>query len=41
MDEFALASHEKAAAATKNGSFAAELAPLSPDSRPIEGIRIG
>ncbi|AYF79270.1 thiolase family protein [Nocardia yunnanensis] len=40
LDEFALASHEKAAAATKAGAFEAEIAPyggLSAD----EGIRVG
>ncbi|MFE4458723.1 thiolase family protein [Nocardia tengchongensis] len=40
LDEFALASHEKAAAATKNGAFEAQLSPfngLSDD----EGIRVG
>ncbi|MFF0456155.1 thiolase family protein [Nocardia africana] len=40
MDEFSLASHEKAAAATKNGSFEAQLAPLAGLSTD-EGIRIG
>ncbi|WP_063063714.1 thiolase family protein [Nocardia violaceofusca] len=40
MDEFALASHEKAAAATKNGSFEAQLAPLAGLSTD-EGIRVG
>ncbi|MQY23940.1 thiolase family protein [Nocardia macrotermitis] len=40
MDEFSLASHEKAAAATKNGSFASELVPLEGLSAD-EGIRLG
>ncbi len=40
MDEFSLASHEKAAAATKNGGFEAELAPLS-GLTADEGIRVG
>ncbi|WP_280314549.1 thiolase family protein, partial [Nocardia wallacei] len=40
MDEFALASHEKAAAATKNGSFEAQLAPLA-GLTTDEGIRVG
>ncbi|WP_036507014.1 thiolase family protein [Nocardia aobensis] len=40
MDEFALASHEKAAAPTKNGSFEAQLAPLAGLSTD-EGIRVG
>ncbi|WP_067676395.1 thiolase family protein [Nocardia miyunensis] len=40
LDEFSLASHEKAAAATKNGSFDAELAPLEGLSTD-EGIRLG
>ncbi|MFC8046732.1 thiolase family protein [Nocardia sp. NPDC057353] len=40
LDEFALASHEKAALATKNGAFAAELAPLAGLSTD-EGIRTG
>ncbi|MFC4372948.1 thiolase family protein [Nocardia halotolerans] len=40
MDEFALASHEKAAAATKNGAFGAELAPLA-GLATDEGIRLG
>ncbi|MGW5513534.1 thiolase family protein [Nocardia africana] len=40
MDEFSLASHEKAAAATKNGSFEAQLAPLAGLSTD-EGIRVG
>ncbi|MGW0250298.1 thiolase family protein [Nocardia goodfellowii] len=40
LDEFALGSHEKAALATKNGSFAAELAPLN-GLETDEGIRVG
>ncbi|MBY8858988.1 thiolase family protein [Nocardia sp. CA2R105] len=40
LDEFSLASHEKAAAATKNGAFEAELAPLEGLSTD-EGIRVG
>jgi acetyl-CoA acyltransferase len=40
LDEFSLASHEKAAAATKNGSFEAELAPLE-GLTADEGIRVG
>ncbi|MCX4096374.1 thiolase family protein [Nocardia sp. alder85J] len=40
MDEFSLASHEKAAAATKNGSFEAQLAPLA-GLTSDEGIRVG
>ncbi|MEV6277178.1 thiolase family protein [Nocardia sp. NPDC051832] len=40
LDEFALASHEKAALATKNGSFAAQLAPLN-GLETDEGIRVG
>ncbi|MBF5000595.1 thiolase family protein [Nocardia sp. BSTN01] len=40
MDEFSLASHEKAAAATKNGSFESQLAPLAGLSTD-EGIRVG
>ncbi|NUP27788.1 MAG: acetyl-CoA C-acyltransferase [Nocardia sp.] len=40
LDEFALASHEKAARATKNGQFAAELAPLA-GLDADEGIRTG
>ncbi|WP_054815322.1 acetyl-CoA C-acyltransferase [Nocardia arizonensis] len=40
LDEFALASHEKAASATKNGSFAAELAPIA-GLETDEGIRVG
>jgi acetyl-CoA acyltransferase len=40
MDEFSLSSHEKAAAATKNGSFEAELAPLD-GLATDEGIRVG
>ncbi|MEU4315874.1 acetyl-CoA C-acyltransferase [Nocardia sp. NPDC024068] len=40
LDEFALASHEKAARATKNGQFAAELAPLA-GLDTDEGIRTG
>lgn len=40
LDEFALASHEKAARATKNGQFTAELAPLA-GLDTDEGIRTG
>ncbi|WP_026343953.1 thiolase family protein [Nocardia sp. BMG111209] len=40
MDEFSLASHEKAAAATKNGLFEAQLAPLA-GLTTDEGIRVG
>ncbi|WP_227979141.1 thiolase family protein [Nocardia spumae] len=40
MDEFSLASHEKAAAATKNGSFEGQLAPVGGLSAD-EGIRVG
>ncbi|MTE14704.1 thiolase family protein [Nocardia aurantiaca] len=40
LDEFALASHEKAGAATKNGSFEAQLAPYAGISHD-EGIRVG
>jgi acetyl-CoA acyltransferase len=40
LDEFALASHEKAALATKNGLFTKELAPISGLSTD-EGIRVG
>ncbi|WP_067826360.1 thiolase family protein [Nocardia inohanensis] len=40
LDEFALSSHEKAAAATKNGLFDAELAPLN-GLTADEGIRTG
>ncbi|WP_043734299.1 thiolase family protein [Nocardia asiatica] len=40
LDEFALASHEKAALATKNGSFARELAPIN-GLATDEGIRVG
>lgn len=40
MDEFSLASHEKAAAATKNGSFEAQLVPLA-GLTTDEGIRVG
>ncbi|MGW4636118.1 thiolase family protein [Nocardia sp. NPDC004415] len=40
LDEFALGSHEKAARATKDGLFAAELAPLHGLSAD-EGIRTG
>ncbi|MFI5714766.1 thiolase family protein [Nocardia sp. NPDC051750] len=40
LDEFGLASHEKAARATKNGQFAAELAPLA-GLDTDEGIRTG
>ncbi|MBY8858673.1 acetyl-CoA C-acyltransferase [Nocardia sp. CA2R105] len=41
LDEFSLASHGKAAAATDAGAFAAQLAPLPsvPDFRVDEGIR--
>ncbi|WP_433600181.1 thiolase family protein [Nocardia sp. CA-135953] len=40
LDEFALGSHEKAALATKNGSFAAQLAPIA-GLETDEGIRVG
>ncbi|WP_454199908.1 thiolase family protein [Nocardia sp. Marseille-Q1738] len=40
LDEFALGSHEKAALATKNGSFARELAPIN-GLATDEGIRVG
>lgn len=40
LDEFALASHEKAARATKNGSFESQLAPLA-GLTTDEGIRVG
>ncbi|WP_280247206.1 thiolase family protein [Nocardia abscessus] len=40
LDEFALASHDKAALATKNGSFAEELAPIN-GLAADEGIRVG
>ncbi|MGV9663316.1 thiolase family protein [Nocardia niigatensis] len=40
LDEFALASHEKAAAATKNGSFEAQLSPYAGLSHD-EGVRVG
>ncbi|WP_024801557.1 thiolase family protein [Nocardia sp. BMG51109] len=40
MDEFSLASHEKAAAATKNGAFEPELAPIG-GLTADEGIRVG
>ena len=40
LDEFSLSSHEKAAAATKNGSFETQLAPLAGLSTD-EGIRVG
>ncbi|WP_458688692.1 thiolase family protein [Nocardia tengchongensis] len=40
LDEFALASHEKAAAATKNGAFEAQLSPFNGLSED-EGIRLG
>jgi acetyl-CoA acyltransferase len=40
LDEFALASHEKAALATKNGLFTKELAPINGLSTD-EGIRVG
>ncbi|MEZ5153982.1 acetyl-CoA C-acyltransferase [Rhodococcus zopfii] len=40
MDEFALASHAKAAAATKNGLFDAEISPVG-EVRTDEGIRVG
>ncbi|WP_405134237.1 thiolase family protein [Nocardia sp. NBC_01388] len=40
LDEFALASHEKAARATKDGAFDAQLAPLG-GLTTDEGIRLG
>ncbi|WP_280194424.1 thiolase family protein [Nocardia farcinica] len=40
LDEFALSSHDKAARATKNGQFAAELAPLA-GLETDESIRVG
>ncbi|MFE7718259.1 thiolase family protein [Nocardia rhizosphaerihabitans] len=40
LDEFALGSHEKAARATKEGLFSAELAPLN-GLTTDEGIRVG
>ncbi|MBL1073083.1 acetyl-CoA C-acyltransferase [Nocardia sp. 2] len=40
LDEFALSSHEKAARATKDGSFEAQLAPLA-GVTVDEGIRVG
>jgi acetyl-CoA acyltransferase len=40
LDEFALGSHEKAARATKDGLFAAELAPIN-GLDADEGIRVG
>ncbi|WP_063045718.1 thiolase family protein [Nocardia pseudovaccinii] len=40
LDEFALGSHEKAALATKNGSFAGQLAPIA-GLETDEGIRVG
>ncbi len=40
LDEFALGSHEKAARATKDGLFAAELAPIN-GLDTDEGIRVG
>ncbi|UFS94450.1 thiolase family protein [Nocardia huaxiensis] len=40
LDEFALSSHEKAARATKNGSFEAQIAPIAGVSLD-EGIRVG
>ncbi|WP_280239296.1 thiolase family protein [Nocardia abscessus] len=40
LDEFALASHDKAALASKNGSFAGELAPIN-GLATDEGIRVG
>ncbi|MEU1425540.1 thiolase family protein [Nocardia sp. NPDC005746] len=40
LDEFALASHEKAAAATKNGAFEAQLSPFDGLAED-EGIRLG
>ncbi|MFD8382545.1 thiolase family protein [Streptomyces sp. NPDC059679] len=36
MDEFATASHQKAARATAEGRFAAELAPLTADGRTVD-----
>ncbi|MEV5648132.1 thiolase family protein [Nocardia sp. NPDC052254] len=40
MDEFSLASHEKAASATKNGAFEGQLAPVA-GLTADEGIRVG
>ncbi|WP_433681524.1 thiolase family protein [Nocardia sp. CA-119907] len=40
LDEFALGSHEKAALATKNGSFTHQLAPIA-GLETDEGIRVG
>ncbi|MEC3958200.1 thiolase family protein [Nocardia sp. CDC153] len=40
LDEFALTSHEKAAAATKNGAFEAQLSPFGGLTED-EGIRLG
>ncbi|WP_433757742.1 thiolase family protein [Nocardia sp. CA-135398] len=40
LDEFALGSHEKAALATKNGSFSSQLAPIA-GLETDEGIRVG
>ncbi|WP_067852620.1 thiolase family protein [Nocardia shimofusensis] len=40
LDEFALASHDKAAQATKNGLFTAELTPIA-GLTTDEGIRVG
>ncbi|MFF0814219.1 thiolase family protein [Rhodococcus sp. NPDC003318] len=40
MDEFSLASHAKAADATKNGLFDAEISPVG-EVRTDEGIRVG
>lgn len=40
LDEFALGSHEKAALATKNGSFTGQLAPIA-GLHTDEGIRVG
>ncbi|WP_433728998.1 thiolase family protein [Nocardia sp. CA-129566] len=40
LDEFALGSHEKAALATKNGSFTGQLAPIA-GLETDEGIRVG
>ncbi|BCJ32221.1 thiolase family protein [Actinocatenispora sera] len=39
MDEFSLASHQKAAAATKDGAFEAEIAPIAGLDRD-EGVRL-
>ncbi|WP_404850437.1 thiolase family protein [Dietzia kunjamensis] len=44
LDEFALRSHERAAAAQDNGLFEAEIAPIIVDGKPVamdEGIRRG